>query len=144
MANRLKPILICIIFEEHFGYVEGRQILDNVLLAQEMIHTLQAQEKASMIIQLDLSKAYDKVSWDFIEDILTAFGFDQCWIQWILSLVRTPSYSILFNGAPSFPFTPSRGIRQGDPISPFIFVIVMECLSRIIKISSIKSQLTLS
>ena len=98
-----------------------------------MIHTLQAQKKVGMIIQLDLSKAYDKVSWEFIEDILAAFGFDQWWIKWILALVKNPSYSILVNGAPSFPFTLSRGIHQGDPISPFLFIIVMESLSRIIK-----------
>eukprot|EP00253_Pinus_taeda_P013691 PITA_13691 len=84
-----------------------------------------------MIIQLDLSKAYDKVSWTYLEAILKAFGFSQSWISWILAMVKSPSFSILVNGAPSDPFFPSRGIRQGDPISPFLFV--MEGLSRIIK-----------
>ena len=98
-----------------------------------MVHTLQAQKKVGMVIQLDLSKAYDKVSREYIEAILVAFGFRHCWIKWILALVKTPSYSILVNGAPTTPFTPSRGIGQGDPISPFLFVIVMEGLSRIIK-----------
>ena len=75
MANRLKPILPQIISEEHSGYVEGRQIMDNVLLAHKMIHTLKTLRKAGMIIQLDLSKAYDKVSWAYLEAVLKAFGF---------------------------------------------------------------------
>lgn len=113
--------------------MECRQIMDNVLLAQEMIHTLQSEKKAGIIIQLDLSKAYDKVSWKYLEAILEAFRFAQCWINWILALVKSPSFSILVNGAPTVPFAASRGIRQGDPISPFLFVILMEGLSRIIK-----------
>lgn len=107
--------------------------MDNVLLAQEMIHTLQSQKKVGMIIQLDLSKAYDKVSWTYLEAILKAFGFAQHWINWILAMVKSPSFSILVNVAPSNPLFPSRGIRQGDPTSPFLFVILMEGLSRIIK-----------
>ena len=80
MENRLKPILPQIIFEEQSGYVEGRKIMDNVLLAHEMIHTLQTRKKAGMIMQLDLSKAYEKVSWEYMEAILKAFGFSNKWI----------------------------------------------------------------
>lgn len=132
IANRLKPILPLIIFEEKSGYVEGRQILDNILLAQEMIHTLQSRNIPGMLIQLDLSKAFDKINWNYLEAILNAFGFDTQWIRWILALIKSTSFSILVNGSPSTPFSPSRGIRQGDLLSPFLFVILMEGLSRII------------
>ena len=115
MANRLKPILPLIISEEQLGYVEGSQIMDNVLFAQEMIHTLQSKKRAGMIIQLELSKAYDKVSWSYLEAVLEVFGFGQCWIKWILAMVKSPSFSILVNGAPSAPFFPSRGITQVIP-----------------------------
>ena len=81
MANRLKQIIPWIISKEQSGYVEGRQIMDNVLLAHEMVHTLQSQKKSGMIIQLDLSKAYDKVSWKYLEAVLEAFGFGHCWIN---------------------------------------------------------------
>eukprot|EP00253_Pinus_taeda_P034616 PITA_34616 len=132
IANRLKSIHPGIISEEQSDYVEGRQILDNILLAQEMIHSLHSRKEAGMLMQLDLSKAYDKVSWRYLEAVLDAFGFCRTWIKWILALIKSPRYSILVNGAPSAPFTPSRGIRQGDPLSPFLFVILMEGLSRII------------
>eukprot|EP00253_Pinus_taeda_P036043 PITA_36043 len=132
IENRLKPILPNLISEEQSGYVEGRQIQDNILLAQEMVHTLQTRKKVGMVMQLDLSKAFDKVNWNYLEAILTAFGFDQQWINWILALIKSSSFSILVNGSPSETFIPSRGIRQGDPLSPFLFVILMEGVSRLI------------
>eukprot|EP00253_Pinus_taeda_P029800 PITA_29800 len=132
IANRLKVILPGIISQEQSGYVEGRQILDNILLAQEMIHSLHSRKEVGMLMQFDLSKAYDKVSWAYLEAVLEAFGFSKQWIKWILALIKSPRYSILVNGAPSVPFSPSRGIRQGDPLSPFLFFILMEGLSRLI------------
>eukprot|EP00253_Pinus_taeda_P016400 PITA_16400 len=125
-------ILPGIISQEQSGSVEGRQILDNILLAQEMIHSLHSRKVPGMLMQLDLSKAYDKVSWTYLEATLKDFGFNQPWIKWVLELIKSTSYSILVNGTPSMPFRPSRGIRQGDPLSPFLFVILMEGLSRFI------------
>eukprot|EP00253_Pinus_taeda_P034305 PITA_34305 len=133
IANRLKPIHPGLISEEQSGYVEGRQILDNILLAQEMIHTLHSRRVAVMMMQLDLSKAYDKVNWNYLEAILTAFRFANQWIKWILALIESTRFSILVNGAPANQFSPSRGLRQGDPLSPFLFVILMEGLSRLIR-----------
>lgn len=133
IANRLKPILPCIISEEQSGYVEGRRIMDNILLSEEMIHTHQSRKKVGMLMQLDLSKAYDKVSWSYLEAILEALGFAKRWIKWILALIKSTRFSILVNRAPTAQFAPTRGIRQGDPLSPFLFVILMEGLSQIIK-----------
>lgn len=106
--------------------------MDNILLAQEMIHTLHTRKTAGMMMQLDLSKAYDKVNWNYLEAILKDFGFDIQWIKWILALIKSTKFSILVNGSPANPFSPSQGIRQGDPLSPFLFVILMEGLSRLI------------
>lgn len=93
---------------------------------------MQSRNIPDMLIQLDLSKAFDKINWNYLEATLNAFGFDIQWTRWILALIKSTSFSILVNGSPSTPFSPSRGIRQGDPLSPFLFVILMEGLSRII------------
>jgi hypothetical protein len=95
-----------------------------------VIHSLKKTKTPGMLLKLDLSKAFDKISWDYMREILLAFGFDQLWVTWILNLTSSTFFSILINGVPSQPFSPSRGIRQGDPLSPFLFIIMAEGLSR--------------
>eukprot|EP00253_Pinus_taeda_P012487 PITA_12487 len=94
-----------------------------------------------MVIQLDLVKAYDKLSWSYIRSILKAYGFDQNWIIWVMTLVTMTNFSILLNGFPSSIFTPFRGLRQGDPLSPFLFVLMMEGLGRAIKMENVEGRI---
>jgi hypothetical protein len=86
-----------------------------------------------MIIQLEFSKGYDKLTWNYMEKAVEAFGFEKHWIKWVMTLVSTTSISLLVNGSPTKLFYPSRGPRQGDSLSPFLFIIMMEGLSRTIK-----------
>lgn len=133
ISNRLKPLLPLLISPEQSGYIEGRQILDGIILIHEIIHSLKHSKQAGMIFKIDLSKAFDKLSWTYIQKMLTAFGFPPMWVRWILSLISTTLFSILINGIPSQPFSPSRGIRKGDPLSPFLFVLMAKGLGRHIK-----------
>ena len=84
------------------------------------------------MVKLDIEKAYDHVNWDFLVAILATMGFGHKWIKWKKWCISSPSFSILINGTPSGFFQSSRGLRQGGPISPYLFVIAMEALSRLI------------
>jgi len=106
IANRLKPLLPTLLSEEQTGYVEGRQTLNNIIQAHEVVHSLKTNKQAGMIIQLDIAKAYDKLSWSYIRDVLKAYGFDHNWIRWVMVFVTTISFSILLNGSPSRTFKP--------------------------------------
>ena len=81
VANRLKPLLPTLVSIEQSSYVEGRQILNNIIQAHEVVHSLTSNRKAGMIMQLELAKAYDKLNWSYISKILIAFGFDHNWIR---------------------------------------------------------------
>ena len=111
VANRLKPLLPTLVSREQSGYVEGRQILDNIIQAQEMVHSLSSKKQAGMIMQLDIAKAYDKVNWLYIKIILIAFGFDHNWVRWVMALVTSSSFSILVNDSPLEISSPSRGLK---------------------------------
>eukprot|EP00253_Pinus_taeda_P009912 PITA_09912 len=140
IATRLKPLLPLIILPEQSGYVEGRQITDGIILTHEIIHSLKQSKRPGMLLKIDLSKAFDTISWQYIQKILNAFGFDPSWTRWIL-LLTSSFFSVLINGIPYETFRPSRGIRQGDPLSPFLFVIIAKGLDRNIKSSTLSRGL---
>lgn len=133
LANRLKPLVPSLISGEQSGYVEGRQILNNIIQAHEVVHSLTSKRQGRMIMQLDIAKAYDKVNWMYIKKVLIAFGFDHIWVRWVMALVTSSSFSILVNGSSSKIFSPSKELKQGDPLSPFLFILMMEGLGRSIK-----------
>jgi hypothetical protein len=117
IARHLKPILPFIISPEQSGYVEGRKILDNILLAHEVIHSLQTTGNPCMLLKLDLSKAFDKISWAYMKVVLLAFGFAQDWVNWILNLTSSAFFSILINGIPSRPLlTHSWNTTRGPSV----------------------------
>ena len=129
LANRLKLILPQIISPIQSAFVPGRLITDNVLLAYETLHTMHSRKKGktgSLALKLDVSKAYDRVEWDFLCGILTKLGFLGHWIRLVMACVSSPSFSILINGKPFGNITPSRGLRQGDPFSPYLFILCAE------------------
>jgi hypothetical protein len=132
LANQLKGILPRIISKHQSAFVPGRLISDNVLVAYEALHTMATRmkgKKSYMAIKVDMSKAYDRVEWGFLEGVMRKLGFDERWISIIITCVTMVSYSVLVNGIPSRRIVPTRGNKQGDPLSPYLFLLVAEGLS---------------
>jgi hypothetical protein len=136
IVNRLRPILGELISINQSAFVPGRLITDNALVAFECLHFMEQNtnpEKRFSDYKLDLSKAYDRVDWDFLRKTLQRMGFAHRWIDWIMSCVTTVRYMVKFNGTLLDAFSPSRGLRQGDPLSPFLFLFVADGLSALLQ-----------
>ncbi|KAL5703068.1 hypothetical protein ACHQM5_028204 [Ranunculus cassubicifolius] len=112
--------------------IAGRQIQEGVLLANELLDSNWRNGKPGIIFKLDFFKAFDRVSWSFLLDILSKFGFGEKWKNWLKACWMSGHCSVLVNGVAHGNFTTSRGLRQGDPVSPMLFVLAMEVLSQCI------------
>ncbi|XP_042972967.1 uncharacterized protein LOC122304769 [Carya illinoinensis] len=135
LSNRLKLILPLIVSQTQSAFVPGRMILDNVIVAFETMHSMSirgGRQQSHMAINLDMSKAYDRVEWVFLQAVMVKLGFSEKWIRLVMGCVTSVSYSLLLNGSSQGFFKPSRGIRQGDPLSPYLFLLVSEVLSSLL------------
>ncbi|CAL5367336.1 unnamed protein product [Camellia sinensis] len=129
LSHRLKSVMPSIIGDSQTAFIGGRNILDGVLIANEVVDGWKKAKQQGLIIKLDFEKAFDSVNWEFLFSLMSSFGFGPKWISWIKTCVSTPRVSILVNGSPTHEFSPQRGLRQGDPLSPFLFNLVAEGLN---------------
>ena len=134
MVIRIRPILPRFISPSQSAFIPGCWIAENQVIVQELIHSFKIRKIKSgqMAIKIDLQKAYDRVNWDFLQAVLSKIGFNRTFTGWIMSCVSTVSFKVLVNGGKSDQFKPTRGLREGDPLSPYLFIIGQEVLSRLI------------
>lgn len=132
LCLRLKKILTSLVAENQAAFVEGRSLIHNVLICHDLLRHYNRKTSARCLMKIDLRKAYDMVSWKFIEEAMRGFGFPETFTKLVMSCVTTTKFSVKVNGEGHGYFEGQRGLMQGDPISPLLFVIVMEYLSRVL------------
>ncbi|KAK7275607.1 hypothetical protein RIF29_16726 [Crotalaria pallida] len=137
MSNRLQSVLPFLICDNQAAFVSGRSIVHNILICQELMRFYGRKNSSPRcFMKVDIKKAYDMISWDFIHSMLQALKFPAKFIIWVMECITSVSFSLVINGQRVGNFKSSRGIRQGDPISPLIFVIAMDMLTRKLKLAS--------
>nr|XP_043625583.1 uncharacterized protein LOC122597008 [Erigeron canadensis] len=140
IVNRMKESLKSLISENQSAFVPGRRISDNILLVQELMHNYHLDlGPPRCAFKVDIQKAYDTVDWGFLKTILIEFGFNERMVAWIMECVSSTTFSISINGMVHGYFHGKRGLHQGDPLSPYLFTLVMEVLTLMLK-----RQVTLS
>jgi hypothetical protein len=127
----LKLILPSVVSENHSAFVPGRLITDNALIAFECLHTIKHQKAKSpfFALKIDMMKAYDRVEWSFLYGCVSRLGFAVSWIDSVMRCATSARYAVRVNSDLTEPVVPSRGIRQGDPISLYLFILCTEGLS---------------
>ena len=135
IVARLRPYLGKLISPLQTAFVPGRKVMDNMFITQELIHSFSRKKGNArcMAIKIDLEKVYDKIEWSFDREMLVREKFPPDLKDIIMSCVSTMSTSILFNGEALEPIYPSRGIRQGDPLSPYLFILCMDFFGQLIE-----------
>ncbi|XP_035843953.1 uncharacterized protein LOC110931403 [Helianthus annuus] len=129
LANRMKLVLGSVISESQSAFLKDKFILDGPLVVSEIHTWLKKSKKKAFILKIDFEKAYDNVNWNFVVGVLEQLGFPSRWCAWVRGILSSARASVLVNGSPTFDFPCFKGMRQGDPLSLFLFLVVMEALS---------------
>nr|GEX16358.1 RNA-directed DNA polymerase, eukaryota [Tanacetum cinerariifolium] len=127
-ANRLATVILDLVSDIQLAFVANRQILDGPFILNELLAWCKRKKKQAMIFKVDLAKAYDSVRWDYLLDVLQAFGFGPNWCKWIRGTFSSAMASILVNGSLTFEFSFFCGLKQGDPLVSYLFILIMESL----------------
>lgn len=133
LTNRMTPLLGRIINPAQSAFVKRRNLSDNYLLAQALVRRYERSQLASRcMVKIDLQKAYNSISWDFLREVFIGLRFHPCFIHLIMTCVTSPTFSLSINRGSHGYIKGKRGLRQGDPMSPTLFLLCMEYLSRLL------------
>jgi hypothetical protein len=133
LANRLSKVMNVIIAPTQSVFLKNRNLVDGVLVVNEVVDLAKKTGRECMVFKVDFEKAYDSVDWGFLEYMLHRFGFCYKWIRWICACVFAGNLSMLVNGSPTKEFNIQRGLKQGDPLASFLFLLVAEGFGGVMK-----------
>jgi Reverse transcriptase (RNA-dependent DNA polymerase) len=132
LTSRLHPVLDRLIGFNQHAFLKGRNIMDNVIVAHEILHSVKSSKEPSLLLKLDFEKAFDNVDWNYILNSFKQRGFDPKWVRWMESILWGGHSAVLLNGVPGTYFECRKGVRQGDPLSPYLFLLAAEGLNKIL------------
>lgn len=128
LSSRLQPFIYSIMHQDQSGFIKGRSIADNFTYAADIVQTCFKRKKSAIVLKLDFQKAFESVSWSALAAIMHAKGFPEIWCNWVESLNRSSQSAVVLNGKPGPWINCKQGLRQGDPLSPYLFIIVADVL----------------
>ena len=144
LANKLKRILPEIVSEQQSTFMTDRLISDNIMVAFETLHYMRNHSSGKvgyMALKLDMSKAYDRVEWPYMEKLMKKMGFDDIWVQLMMKCISSTTYLVLISGESHGKITPTRGLRQGDPLSPYLFLLCIEGFHGLLRKAEIEGDI---
>lgn len=136
LANRLAPMLNSMVSNCQSAFIKKRSIHDNFLYVQSTVRKLHKQKRPALFLKLDIHKAFDTVNWSYLLEVMRALGFGHRWREWVSILFCTATSTTLLNGQHGPSFSHGRGVRQGDPLSPMLFILAMDPLQRLLDLAT--------
>jgi hypothetical protein len=135
LANRLRPRMDSLVSKNQSAFIKGRNLHDNFLLVRQLARKINRRKEPGVLLKLDLTWAFDSLSWSFLFEVLEGLGFPLMFRRWIAIAFRMATTKVAVNGIPGRRITHARGLRQGDPLSPLLFVLSMEVMTALLNMA---------